>query len=184
MKRTPCADLSGHQDHLNDDVTVLILRPRGEHVILIGRVMAQKSAHFCSFFFLSSFPPSPSLPPSLLDILDQMSDHKKARGSVTQVTCTAPVNIAVIKYWGKRDVALNLPCNSSLSYVLFSSSSSSSLSLSLLPSSFNLYSLFLFAVSSHSTLISFHSVAPWARTTCGPRRPLQRQWTLRVTDCG
>ncbi|RPB28545.1 Diphosphomevalonate decarboxylase, partial [Terfezia boudieri ATCC MYA-4762] len=31
---------------------------------------------------------------------------------------TAPVNIAVIKYWGKRHTALNLPTNSSLSVTL------------------------------------------------------------------
>jgi diphosphomevalonate decarboxylase len=31
---------------------------------------------------------------------------------------TAPVNIAVIKYWGKRDTKLNLPTNSSLSVTL------------------------------------------------------------------
>lgn len=31
---------------------------------------------------------------------------------------TAPVNIAVIKYWGKRDATLNLPTNSSISVTL------------------------------------------------------------------
>ncbi|KAI9208824.1 diphosphomevalonate decarboxylase [Polychytrium aggregatum] len=36
----------------------------------------------------------------------------------SEVTCTAPVNIAVIKYWGKRDTALLLPTNSSLSLTL------------------------------------------------------------------
>ncbi|EIM19857.1 Diphosphomevalonate decarboxylase [Wallemia mellicola CBS 633.66] len=35
-----------------------------------------------------------------------------------EITVTAPVNIAVIKYWGKRDVKLNLPTNSSLSVTL------------------------------------------------------------------
>lgn len=35
-----------------------------------------------------------------------------------EVTCVAPVNIAVIKYWGKRDVDLILPTNSSLSVTL------------------------------------------------------------------
>ncbi|ORY99468.1 Diphosphomevalonate decarboxylase [Syncephalastrum racemosum] len=34
------------------------------------------------------------------------------------VTCTAPVNIAVIKYWGKRDTELILPTNDSLSVTL------------------------------------------------------------------
>lgn len=33
-------------------------------------------------------------------------------------THSAPTNIAVIKYWGKRDAALNLPLNSSLSVTL------------------------------------------------------------------
>ncbi|XP_059420773.1 diphosphomevalonate decarboxylase isoform X3 [Carassius carassius] len=38
--------------------------------------------------------------------------------SLSMVTCTAPVNIAVIKYWGKRDEDLILPINSSLSVTL------------------------------------------------------------------
>ncbi|KAL4889008.1 GHMP kinase [Aspergillus ambiguus] len=38
--------------------------------------------------------------------------------SVFRATTTAPVNIAVIKYWGKRDPSLNLPTNSSLSVTL------------------------------------------------------------------
>ncbi|XP_015984976.2 diphosphomevalonate decarboxylase [Rousettus aegyptiacus] len=37
---------------------------------------------------------------------------------VVIVSCTAPVNIAVIKYWGKRDEDLILPINSSLSVTL------------------------------------------------------------------
>ncbi|KAJ2466893.1 diphosphomevalonate decarboxylase, partial [Coemansia sp. RSA 2320] len=37
---------------------------------------------------------------------------------VYEATVTAPVNIAVIKYWGKRDSALILPTNSSLSVTL------------------------------------------------------------------
>ncbi|XP_075694468.1 diphosphomevalonate decarboxylase isoform X2 [Rhinoderma darwinii] len=35
-----------------------------------------------------------------------------------KATCTAPVNIAVIKYWGKRNEELILPINSSLSVTL------------------------------------------------------------------
>ena len=37
---------------------------------------------------------------------------------VYEATCTAPVNIAVIKYWGKRDSSLILPTNDSLSVTL------------------------------------------------------------------
>lgn len=33
-------------------------------------------------------------------------------------TATAPVNIATLKYWGKRDIPLNLPTNSSISITL------------------------------------------------------------------
>ncbi|PHH54771.1 Diphosphomevalonate decarboxylase [Ceratocystis fimbriata CBS 114723] len=42
-----------------------------------------------------------------------MADSKVYRASTT-----APVNIAVVKYWGKRDPKLNLPTNSSLSVTL------------------------------------------------------------------
>ncbi|KAJ3164126.1 diphosphomevalonate decarboxylase [Geranomyces variabilis] len=38
--------------------------------------------------------------------------------SAQQVTVSAPVNIAVVKYWGKRNTALLLPINSSLSLTL------------------------------------------------------------------
>ncbi|OAL70683.1 diphosphomevalonate decarboxylase [Trichophyton violaceum] len=41
---------------------------------------------------------------------------------VYRASSTAPVNIAVIKYWGKRDATLNLPTNSSLSVTLSQSS--------------------------------------------------------------
>ena len=37
---------------------------------------------------------------------------------IYRASTTAPVNIAVIKYWGKRDPKLNLPTNSSLSVTL------------------------------------------------------------------
>lgn len=39
-------------------------------------------------------------------------------GEVYTATCSAPVNIAVIKYWGKRDTKLILPTNDSLSVTL------------------------------------------------------------------
>ncbi len=34
------------------------------------------------------------------------------------VTVRAPTNIALIKYWGKRDISLNLPLNSSISLTI------------------------------------------------------------------
>ncbi|KAI9749173.1 MAG: hypothetical protein M4579_006978 [Chaenotheca gracillima] len=41
-----------------------------------------------------------------------------AEDETYRASTTAPVNIAVIKYWGKRDPKLNLPTNSSLSVTL------------------------------------------------------------------
>ncbi|KAF3765326.1 Diphosphomevalonate decarboxylase [Cryphonectria parasitica EP155] len=41
-----------------------------------------------------------------------------AENKVYRASTTAPVNIAVVKYWGKRDAKLNLPTNSSLSVTL------------------------------------------------------------------
>ena len=43
---------------------------------------------------------------------------RRTMTTVHQATCTAPVNIAVIKYWGKRDTQLILPTNDSLSLSL------------------------------------------------------------------
>jgi len=45
-----------------------------------------------------------------------MADEDEEK--IQMVTCQAPVNIAVIKYWGKRDEELILPLNSSLSVTL------------------------------------------------------------------
>ncbi|KAK5710583.1 diphosphomevalonate decarboxylase [Elasticomyces elasticus] len=41
-----------------------------------------------------------------------------AEAEIYRASTFAPVNIAVIKYWGKRDTKLNLPTNSSLSVTL------------------------------------------------------------------
>nr|KAF6407498.1 mevalonate diphosphate decarboxylase [Molossus molossus] len=48
----------------------------------------------------------------------QYSSAMASEKPLVAVTCTAPVNIAVIKYWGKRDEELILPINSSLSVTL------------------------------------------------------------------
>ena len=42
----------------------------------------------------------------------------EAKDEAVVASCRAPSNIAVIKYWGKRDTALNLPINSSVSVTL------------------------------------------------------------------
>ncbi|KAI9671741.1 MAG: diphosphomevalonate decarboxylase [Alyxoria varia] len=44
--------------------------------------------------------------------------NQDRRVPIYRHSVTAPVNIAVIKYWGKRDAVLNLPTNDSLSVTL------------------------------------------------------------------
>lgn len=46
------------------------------------------------------------------------SSHLITRTPMHEATATAPVNIATLKYWGKRDITLNLPTNSSISVTL------------------------------------------------------------------
>jgi mevalonate pyrophosphate decarboxylase len=50
----------------------------------------------------------------------QNRDMAAAQGlpMLSHVTYSAPTNIAVVKYWGKKDVKLNLPLNSSVSVTL------------------------------------------------------------------
>ena len=45
-------------------------------------------------------------------------DWEKSRGNSDTITVRTPINIALIKYWGKRDEERNLPTNSSLSLTL------------------------------------------------------------------
>ncbi|KAK0712383.1 GHMP kinase [Lasiosphaeria miniovina] len=67
--------------------------------------------------------PEPPASPSLYQ--SPIVSHQPRRESLTmaaekvyRASTTAPVNIAVVKYWGKRDAKLNLPTNSSLSVTL------------------------------------------------------------------
>ncbi|TYZ58657.1 hypothetical protein PybrP1_003803 [[Pythium] brassicae (nom. inval.)] len=46
------------------------------------------------------------------------NSRQPSQGLLRVATCAAPTNIAVVKYWGKRDEALNTPLNSSVSVTL------------------------------------------------------------------
>lgn len=50
------------------------------------------------------------------NLINSLIPHKEIQNTSGQGT--APVNIALSKYWGKRDIPLNLPTNSSLSISL------------------------------------------------------------------
>ncbi|KAL9058157.1 MAG: hypothetical protein Q9162_001881 [Coniocarpon cinnabarinum] len=66
-------------------------------------------------------PPSQGVRPASVDVI-KPAQARAVGGhmdpAIYRATTTAPVNIAVIKYWGKRDSHLNLPSNSSLSVTL------------------------------------------------------------------
>ena len=47
-----------------------------------------------------------------------MSDSEDDGDAVYELTCAAPVNIALVKYWGKRDNKLIIPFNDSISLTL------------------------------------------------------------------
>lgn len=61
--------------------------------------------------------PYPFFPP-LLRVYTSQTLTTANMSEIYRASTTAPVNIAVIKYWGKRDAKLNLPTNSSLSVTL------------------------------------------------------------------
>lgn len=52
------------------------------------------------------------------EAVQQILSGKNTTALIKSATAFAPVNIALIKYWGKRDAELNLPVTSSLSIAL------------------------------------------------------------------
>ena len=52
------------------------------------------------------------------EIIQQLLKNCNSNPITESATCFAPVNIALIKYWGKRDTKLNLPVTNSLSIAL------------------------------------------------------------------
>lgn len=47
-----------------------------------------------------------------------MSDSEDDGEAIYELKCAAPVNIALVKYWGKRDTKLIIPFNDSISLTL------------------------------------------------------------------
>lgn len=54
---------------------------------------------------------------------------KTKTAPLSSASAFAPANITLCKYWGKRDIKLNLPCNSSLSISLANKGAQTQLSL-------------------------------------------------------
>jgi diphosphomevalonate decarboxylase len=53
-----------------------------------------------------------------VEVVSQILNDRVWRPRGSAVSCFAPANVALAKYWGKRDQSLNLPVNSSLSISL------------------------------------------------------------------
>lgn len=63
------------------------------------------------------------------DIVEQLIGNNKFTPYIEKSTAFAPANIALCKYWGKRDSGLNLPVTSSLSISLGSRGTETTLSV-------------------------------------------------------